>query len=228
MPVIRINPRWGAQIEGLAEDIAELEWALSNSSQFEDDFTIARIEEVPILVSTRWDDIETAPEVEARARSALTLLVGAVNLLYGSRSLNVGTIYEFHPDGRFTMSRMTTFELLVKQQKNKRPSATKFRNVVDLSEEQEWLSSCLTLLGGPKSWFEAYMVIEAIEDYCGSEQKMRASKIFDGAKLKKAKQMANSMRHLDNKKHQPPSTKIELEEVWTVLKSSINSIINQM
>ncbi len=226
MKTISINPRWRVQLEGDLDDIDDLKRLLNGSAKDEFSFIVVDLDEIRTLTTTLWDCINTPAEVQLAAQAALKLFCGAVHIYDGCREISVGTIYEAQPDGSLSMSRSTTFEILVKDAEEDRIDPKTFAETIESSKQNGWLFSALIELKSLADWYAIYRTIEAIEIACGGrESDMRNSEIVDGKKLKLIKQMANSVRHLPSGSHRPPVPAIMLNDANLAVKAAVVALI---
>jgi hypothetical protein len=255
MTMPQINPRWRLQLEGQTEDIGLLEELVSKSIQNADDYMIVRMSgvvvlqalevvpqgvepspprestpsfNVPVLTTIKWDTLATHDEVVSKALPVLKVLSGCLTLLTVSAPITIGTVYEICPDGRIQATRDTTLAYRVRPPKEEYPSAFQFRRVVDLTDKVDVLGDLLAMYAQEPDWFVVYKMIEAIEKHIGGERKMMACPYLEGAELKRAKQMANSARHLDSSTHRPPTELMALSEAQALLRRSVTALIGEI
>ena len=226
MLTFQINPRWRARIEGDEDDIADLERLLEGSATARDSFLIRRLEGIiPILITTRWDELVDHAAVRGAAEAALRLFNGALNIHDVANLLSIGVIYEVQPDGTGNQTLTKEFRIKVKKAPANKPTPQKFAKTIALSQRHNWLASALTNMAGPVDWFAAFRVVEAIEAHLGGEKAMMRSKLINGAELKRVKRMANSFRHLQDGTHLPPVPPVSLDEAGRTLRQALEILI---
>lgn len=250
-----IDPRWRVQLEGRAEDIDLLEHLVSNSIRKADDYLVSRMNgvvvleplelvpagieappprervpqsNVPILTSTRWDSIDKPEDVVTEATSVLKVLSGCLQLLTVSAPITLGTVYEILADGRINATRDTTIPLLIRPPKEEYPTPAQFRRVVELTDHTDILGDLLAMYADDPDWFAIYKMIEGIENHLGGERAMRDCPFLKGAELKRAKQTANAVRHLDNSLHRAPADPMSLDDARRVMRESIISLVEEV
>ncbi|WP_394658726.1 hypothetical protein [uncultured Novosphingobium sp.] len=227
MKSIQIDPRWRVQLEGDADDIADLERALNGSAADPGSYVIYHWEDVPTLTTIAWDHFSEPQQAEAAARSALKLFGGLLSLYNLCGPISTGTVYEVLGNGRFHMTRTTELTIRVKPPEEDRIAPAAFARVMSLVDDSSWLASALIELNGDTDWFDVYRAIEAIEArFNHSEQKMKNSPLIDGPRLKLVKQTANAVRHLPSEKHRAPEPPIHIHTAVQDVKAAIIALIN--
>jgi hypothetical protein len=183
---------------------------------------------IPVLTSTRWDALSTPEEVIEKASAVLQILSGCLTLLTVSAPITIGTVFEILPDGRIQSTRDTTATFRVRPAKDDFPTPAQFRRTVDLIDHVNVLGDLLAIYAQEPDWFAVYKMIEGIENHIGGERAMRDCSYLEGLELKRAKQMANSVRHLDNSLHKPPSTPMTIEDARALMRRSIMTLIKEL
>ena len=210
MPTFQMNSRWGAEIEGDAEDVENLVYKINGSIKSESDIFCDTSMGLCILRSSGWDDLDDSGIVEEYATQAIGVLVGAMSILDGCLDLTVGTIYEFKDGFDPSMSRITTFKVIGRQPPERRASPADFERLKRAAEHNIFISNCFSLLKPGYTWFSVYMAIEELENFFGGETKFREQQLLPSTRLKNIKRMANSFRHA-GRVHQPPNPPIHLD-----------------
>lgn len=243
------------QIEGLQEDIALLERLLNQSFQEPDDFVIARMHgvsvlnnlrlapantpavapaenvlfnDVPVLMTIRWDGLNSHEEAFDKATAQLKILSGCLSQQTLSGPLSIGTIYEITKDGGCLSRRISAISWRVRPSETDYPSPTQFRRIINLSDSVDVIGNLFSMQAEKPDWFAIYKMIEAIEDHLGGENKMKSCSYLDGPELKRAKQMANSVRHIDSSKHRPPAQTMTVDDAWALIRRSTSALIAEL
>ena len=224
MPTFQMNSRWGAGIEGDAEDVENLVYKINGSIKSESDIFCDTSWGPCILRSSGWDDLDDPVVVEEYATQAIGVLVGAMSILDVCTDLTVGTIYEFREGFNPFMSRRTTFKVVVRQPPEGRASPADFEQLKRAADQNESILNCFSLLKPGYTWFSVYMAIEELENFFGGEAKFLQQQPLHSTRLKNIKRMANSFRHA-GRVHQPPNPPIPLEicheEISAVLRETV-------
>lgn len=224
MPIFQMNSRWGAEIEGDADDVENLAYKINRSIKSESDIFCDTSWGAWVLRSSGWDDLDDPAIVEEYTTQAIGVLVGAMSILDVCADLTVGTIYEFKDGFSPTMTRRTTFKVVIRQTPEGRASPADFERLKRAADHNIFISNCFSLLKPGYTWFSVYMAIEELENFFGGEAKFREQQLLPSTRLRNIKRMANSFRHA-GKVHQPPSPPIPLgvchKEVSAVLRETV-------
>ena len=191
--------RWACQIEGEADDIADLMTAL-NTAPAVTQYRLASITSVPALTSGSWNEIDDPLQVKALADVAINECVACINMLNVCGTMKIGTIYEFRSDGVCVMRRFSHCKLTIKKPINERASPQTIQSLIRLASDEVWFSHCLPVFYEEPNYYSVYKAVEAIRRHCGGESAMRKRYDLNGSKLVQVKTVADYHRHV-----QPPT-----------------------
>lgn len=223
-----IDLRWYAQLEGDEQSILELQRLLRDGADDERGFFVIDWEPgVRVLATTRWNELADGREVKDAASSAIDILSGTLNVLYGCSPISIGAIYQILDDGTVQTTRTTIIEIRVQRHDAEKVSPDTYVSVLNQARDVAWLFSAVKELTPPIDWYAVYRAIEYIEVGCGGQERhMIKNPVIKGTKLKLIKQMANSVRHAADGVHKPPTPPILLFEAVHEVRTALRSLIH--
>jgi hypothetical protein len=119
--------------------------------------------------------------------------------------------------GRSTMlTNATAIDAQGKKHPPPPPQPTEVQRWMALAARDEHLAHALAHHARP-GWYDAYKVIECLEDRAGGEDALKALKWVKAKELKRLKQTANSFRHRPGGKHRPPKKPVTPERARELL-----------
>jgi hypothetical protein len=217
--------RWACQIEGEAEDIADLTAAL-NTGPAMTEYCVASIASVPALTCALWNPINDVLQVKALADAAIKECVACINMVNVCGEMKIGTLYEFKADSTCTMQRFSHVKINIKKPKDERASPRAIQWLLKLAADEQWFSDCLPVYYEEPTYYSVYKAVEAIRHYCGGEVAMRKRTDLDGSKLVRVKTVADYHRHVQKPTRERPNPFYSLDECVGAVSEALGVLVN--
>jgi len=220
---------WGAVLQGERVDL-EL-WAYALKERF--DVWVEIHDSETVLRATSLDESESATEARDRAIAYIDRLNGAMALSYdGSKPIQLRAVIRFTPDGRLhetlflepgnleVRSPMIAAATIGPDGKPVPPPAPapSVQRWSGIADQETWLDDALIYFGRASraskatDWFDIYKALECLIDKYGGEREFVKLKWAPKSDVERLKQTANSFRHGNRKKHQPPPNPPDFKE----------------
>jgi hypothetical protein len=190
-----MTSRWGVQLEGKASDLVNLTRKINGSIGSPDAFFFTMINEVHVLRTRGWDSAPTVADAFQLAVGDINLIRACLDTLDGCRSIEGGTVYEFHADGRFDMSRDTIMPIHVRKRVEDLATPDEFRLLLAKAGSDRKLRMAFADLTFDASWIDIYRSWESLKDYYGGEHKVHRAFKVEEKRIKRLTRTANSFRH---------------------------------
>lgn len=196
MAGISMTSRWGVQLEGEAFDLANTYNKLTHSITSEDSFFFTMIDTVHVLRTRTWDSAATSTDAFELAVGDINLIRGCLDAIDGCQAIQLGTIYNFHADGRYDMSRRTSISIGARKRIEDLASPVHFRDLLAKAASDRNLRTAFADLTPDTPWIDIYRCWESLKDYFGGEHKVHRAFKSEEARIKQLTRTANSFRHV--------------------------------
>lgn len=192
---IHMTSRWGVEIEGDEEDITQLCLKINGSITSRQSHFVTTLDGIDVFRSNQWDMV-SKDDIEERAKADLDKLVGAANLLDSCSQMQIGTIFEFTPEGIVYQFRSGSIECRIRPSLDGYESPQRFWNVVQVANKRPFIAEALSHFFEPFTWPKIYMIFEALKKDCGDEPAFLRSYPLYALNLKRIRRTSNSYRHI--------------------------------
>jgi hypothetical protein len=187
-----------------------------------------------VLRAILLDELGSAGEVRDRAIAFIDRLNGAMAVSHDSRPVRFKAVIRFTPDGRLHRT------FLVEPVKFEGrgfvhppavtvigpdgqpvalppPQPSEVQRWSEIADQETWLDDALIYFGRATDWFDIYKALECLLDRYGGETAFVKLNWAPAGEVRRLKQTANSFRHANRKKHQPPPNPMNLTEARALL-----------
>lgn len=218
--------RWACQVEGEADDIADLVAAL-NTAPAIIEYSVAFVATVPALTCGLWNAVDDPLQIKALADAAINECVACINMLNVCGEMKIGTLYEFKSDGTCVMQRFSHCKLNIKKPVNERAAPRTVQSLIKLAANEKWFSDCLPVFYEEPTYYSVYKAVEAIRRHCGGEGMLRKRKDMPGNKLVQIKTVADYHRHVQQPKRVRPNPFYSLDECVETVVEALSVLVNE-